>query len=250
MSLQDQRRLYDDLAWTWPIISAKEHYVHEAETFVAALRAHARREVKTLLHLGCGGGHLDYTLKAHLAVTGVDLSEAMLSLARQLNPEATYLAGDVRTVRLGRTFDAVMVADSIDYMLTEEDLRAAFATAFAHLKPGGAFCTYAEETADSFQQNRTRCSIRSYGDVEIVFVENAYDPNPADTTYENVFVYLIRRGGRLQIETDRHLGGLFPVATWVRLLGEAGFQVTQLAFDDEESMPWFSGVKPDNGGAR
>jgi SAM-dependent methyltransferase len=250
MSLQDQRRLHDDLAWTWPIISAKEHYVHEAETFVNVLRTHARREVKTLLHLGCGGGHLDYTLKAHLAITGVDLSEAMLSLARQLNPEVTYLAGDMRAVRLGQTFDAVMAADSIDYVLTEDDLRAAFATAFTHLKPGGAFCAYAEETAGRFQQNRTRCSVRSQGNTEIVLVENAYDPDPADTTYENLFVYLIRRGGRLQVETDRHLGGLFPVATWLRLLGEAGFQVTQLAFDDEESIPLFVGVKPDNGGPR
>jgi len=248
MSREDQRRLYDDLAWTWPIISDKEHYVHEAETFVTVLRAYAHREVKTLLHLGCGGGHLDYTLKAHLAVTGVDTSEAMLSLARRLNPEVAYLAGDMRTVHLGLAFDAVMVADSIDYMLTEDDLRAVFATAFAHLKPGGAFCTYAEEIAGCFQQNRTRCSVRSQGDAEIVFVENAYDPDPADTTYENVFVYLIRHGGRLEVETDRHLGGLFPMATWLRLLGEAGFQVAQLAFGDEQSIPMFVGVKPDNGG--
>ena len=248
MSLEDQRRLYDDLAWTWPIISDKDNYVHEAETFITVLRTYARREVKTLLHLGCGGGHLDYTLKTHLAVTGIDVSEAMLSLARRLNPEVTYLAGDMRTVRLDLTFDAVMIADSIDYMLTEDDLRAAFATAFAHLKPGGAFCTYAEETAGRFQQNRTRCSVRSQGDIEIVFIENAYDPNPADTTYENVFVYLIRRDGRLQIETDHHLGGLFPVASWLRLLGETGFEVTQLEFDDEESIPMFVGVKPGNGG--
>jgi len=248
MSLEDQRRLYDDLAWTWPIISDKQNYVHEAETFITALRTCARREVKTLLHLGCGGGHLDYTLKAHLAVTGVDVSEAMLSLARRLNPEVTYLAGDMRTVRLDLAFDAVMIADSIDYMLTEDDLWAAFATAFAHLKPGGAFCTYAEETAGRFQQNRTRCSVRSQGDIEIVFIENAYDPNPADATYENLFIYLIRRDGRLQIETDHHLGGLFPVATWLRLLGETGFKVTQLEFDDEESIPMFVGVKPGNGG--
>jgi SAM-dependent methyltransferase len=248
MYLEDQRRLYDDLAWTWPIISAKENYVHEAETFITVLRTCARRKVETLLHLGCGGGHLDHALKAHLAVTGVDVSEAMLSLARRLNPEVAYLAGDMRTVRLGVTFDAVMVADSIDYMLSEDDLRAAFVTAFTHLKPGGAFCTYAEETRDRFHQNRTRLSVRSQNDAEIVFIENAYDPNPADTTYENVFVYLIRRDGRLQIETDHHLGGLFPVATWLRLLGETGFEVAQLTFDDEESIPMFVGVKLGNGG--
>jgi SAM-dependent methyltransferase len=244
--MTDQRRLYGDLAWTWPVISRKENYVDEAQTFARLLRAHARIEVKTLLHLGCGGGHLDYTLKQHLAVTGVDVSQEMLSLARRLNPEATYLQGDMRTVRLEQAFDAVMIADSIDYMLTEDDLRAVLATAFVHLRPGGAFCTYAEETAGHFQQNRTRCSARSEGDVEIVFVENAYDPDPADTTYENLFVYLIRRGpGRsLQVETDRHLSGLFPVETWLRLLQETGFEVEQLDMADKErTIPFFVGLR-------
>jgi predicted TPR repeat methyltransferase len=115
-SSNDQRRLYGDLAWTWPVISPPEDYVGEAETFCTAIREHAQVDVKTLLDLGCGGGHNDRTLKQHFEVTGVDVSEAMLSLARRLNPEVTYALGDMRTVRLGKTFDAVIVADSIDYM--------------------------------------------------------------------------------------------------------------------------------------
>jgi hypothetical protein len=42
-------------------------------------------------------------------------------------------------VRLKRTFDAVLVHDAITYMLTEDDLRATFATARAHLQRGGIF---------------------------------------------------------------------------------------------------------------
>lgn len=242
MSLHDQRRLYGDLSWTWPIISPPEDYIQEAEEFVRAIREHSRIEVKTLLDLGCGGGHNDNTLKKHFEVTGVDVSEAMLALARRLNPEVTYFLGDMRTVRLGKTFDAVIIADSIDYMLTVEDLRAAFVTAFVHLKPGGVFCTYAEVTAENFQQNRTHCSTRAQGDVEIVFVENCYDPDPTDTTYENTFVYLIRRGGQLEIETDRHLGGIFELETWPALLREVGFEVQQMEFD-EEGIPMFVCIK-------
>jgi SAM-dependent methyltransferase len=237
----DQRRLYGDLAWTWPIISRRENYVQEALEFVELIRKHTHIEPRTLLHLGCGGGHLDFTLKEHLAVTGVDLSEEMLSLARRLNPEVTYLAGDMRTVRLTETFDAVMVADSIAYMLTEEDLRAAFSTAFFHLKPGGVFCTYAECIRDRFRQNRTDCSTHAQGDVEIVFVENYYDPDPADTTYESTFIYMIRRGGQLAIETDRHLCGLFGLETWLDLLKEVGFRVDLVKGTEEN--PTFVCVK-------
>lgn len=137
---KDQRRLYSDLAWTWPIISPPEHYIEEAEDFRRTIMAHARIPAATLLDLGCGGGHNDWTLKKHFQVTGVDISPEMLELAARLNPEAEYLQGDMRTVRLGRLFDAVVIADSIDYMLTEVDLRAAFVTAYEHLKPGGVFC--------------------------------------------------------------------------------------------------------------
>jgi hypothetical protein len=40
-------------------------------------------------------------------MTLVDLSEEMLVVSRQLNPECQHHQGDMRTVRLGRTFDAV-----------------------------------------------------------------------------------------------------------------------------------------------
>jgi ADP-ribose pyrophosphatase YjhB (NUDIX family)/SAM-dependent methyltransferase len=226
--LNDQRRLYSDLAWAWPLISQGEDYVQEAEAFARQIRQRARIPVSTLLHLGCGGGHLDLTLKKYFNVSGVDVSQPMLDLAGQLNPEVTYFPGDMRTVHLEKTFDAVVIADSIDYMLTEADLLSAFRTAYAHLKPGGIFCTYAGVTCQSFIQNDTRVSTHSDGSVVITYIENRYDPNPQDSTYEITFVYLIRRSGsedQLEIETDRHLGGLFDLETWSRCLSDTGFEV-------------------------
>ena len=239
----DQRRLYADLAWTWPIISPPEDYVEEVERLCGVLRRHARREVRTLLDLGCGGGHYDHTLKKHFQVTGVDASGAMLSLARRLNPEVAHVLADMRTVRLRRTFDAVLIADAIDYMLTAADLRAALETAFVHLKPGGVLFTYAEETKERFRRNETRCSTHARRDVEITFVENYYDPDPADTTYDMTFIYLIRRGGRLEIEVDRHLGGVFGLDVWLGLLQEVGFAVQREEVEGFDS-PAFVGLKP------
>ena len=43
----------------------------------------------------------------------------------------------MRSIRLGRTFKAVLIHDAISYMLTEGDLGDAFGTARAHLEPGG-----------------------------------------------------------------------------------------------------------------
>lgn len=223
----DQRRLYGDLAWTWPLFSPKEDYVEEAEQISRGILERLRLPTGTLLHLGCGGGHLDYTLKRFFAVTGVDVSDSMLELARTLNPEVQYLHGDMRVVRLGRLFDAVLIEDSIAYMLSEEELRAAFATAWAHLRPGGVFHTVAEFARERFRENETSSSAHADDKVEIAVLENVHDPDPTDTTFEYFFVTVVRRAGRVQVETDQHLCGLFGLETWRRLLRDVGFAVTE-----------------------
>jgi SAM-dependent methyltransferase len=241
---KDQRRLYGDLAWTWPIISAPEVYVEESEQFAALIREHSQIEAETLLHLGCGGGHNDWTLKKHFRLTGADMSEDMLALAKRRNPEATYLTGDMRTLRLGESFDAVVMFDAIDYMLAEDDLRAAFQTAFLHVKPGGVFVTYEGIKPEMYRQNHVEHQVGREGDVEIVFIENYYDPDPSDTTIEATFVYLIRRGGKLEIETDRHVCGLFPTETLLTLLRETGFEVKELPGKTPEDATTFICLKP------
>ena len=244
----DQRRLYDDLAWTWPIISPPEDYVAESEYFARVITQHATIGERSLLHLGCGGGHNDHTLKLHFNVTGVDISMPMLDLARRLNPEVEYREGDMRSVRLNREFDAVAILDSVNYMLTQDDLRDAFETAFLHLRRGGVLLTCVEETVQGFQQNRTKVMTRKKGDIEITFIENYYDPDPSDSTYESTFAYFIRERGDLRIETDRHLCGLFTLRLWYDNLRAVGFNVKQLTFDDEseggESIPLLVGAKP------
>lgn len=97
---KDERRLYGDLAWTWPIISPVGNYIEETELFSKLIKEHSKIDVKTLLHLGCGGGHNDYTFKKYFKVTSLDISEDMLSLAKKLNPEINYKYSDMRTIRL------------------------------------------------------------------------------------------------------------------------------------------------------
>ena len=92
----EQGRLYGDLAWLWPLISPPGGYVAEADEIATLLRRHCQREVGRVLDLGCGGGHMDYGLKRHFNIVGVDLSEAMLVLASKLTPEVTYFCGDLR----------------------------------------------------------------------------------------------------------------------------------------------------------
>ena len=64
----------------------------------------------------------------------------MLEVSKALNPQCEHILGDMRTLRMDRSFDAVFIHDAIMHMTTREDLRAAMETAFVHCRPGGAAC--------------------------------------------------------------------------------------------------------------
>ena len=130
-------RLYTDFSGWWPVMSDPADYDEEAAIYHEALTGASGAVVREVLELGSGGGNNASHLKAHYRMTLVDRSRGMLDVSRELNPECEHVEDDMRTVRLGRVFDAVFVHDAIVYMTTEEDLRAVLETAFVHTRPGG-----------------------------------------------------------------------------------------------------------------
>ncbi len=242
------RRLYHDLAWLFPIISPPEDYIEETKFYFQWIRQVSKIPVKTLLHLGCGAGHNDFSLKKYFDITGIDLSSFMLKLARGFNPEVNYRQGDMRNLRLGTQFDAVACFDAIDYLVNEKEIQSVMMTAWHHLKPGGVFFTLVEQLREKFVQNKTVCTTHQKDKIDVAFIENYYDPDPDDTAFEAVMVYMIRENGRLTVETDHHLCGLFDENTWNVLFEEMGFETVrkELILPDhpEEIYPVFIGIKP------
>jgi SAM-dependent methyltransferase len=238
----DERRLYRDLAWVFPIVTPLEDYLEETELFVQTIREHARTPVETLLHLGSGGGHNDFVFKRHFRVTGLDASDSMLELARALNPEVSYLRGDIRTTSLGRTFDVIAAVDSLQYLTTPEDWRAVCRNAFAHLNPGGVFLFLLEQTTECFRHDTTTVSAHHRGGVHVTFIENLYDPDPGKRSYEATFVYLIRRDGRQEVHTDVHQCGVFAVADVETFVRDAGFDLVRLTYSPPDSAIEHSGL--------
>ena len=158
----------------------------------------------------------------------------MLANSIRLNPGVEHHVGDMRTVRLGRTFKAVLIHDAISYMLTEADLRATFATARAHLEPGGVFITAPDWFRETFTGTRVSHRIRQKDDLELTFIEYVHDPDPRGTTIESIFFYIVKEEDGLRIEQDRHVMGLFPEHRWIELMTEAGFKVEKRPYPVHE----------------
>ena len=133
-------RFYDELAEWWPLVGdPATEYAVEAGIYADLLAEACDGPIESLLELGSGGGNNALHMKRRFPrLLLTDVSQGMLAVSRALNPECEHRHGDMRTLRVGRTFDAVFVHDAVCYMTTEADLRRAMETAWVHCRPGGA----------------------------------------------------------------------------------------------------------------
>jgi trans-aconitate methyltransferase len=149
----------------------------------------------------------------------------MLALSKGLNPGVEHHVGDMRNIRLERTFDTVLVHDSASYLLTEQDLTETFATAAAHLRPGGVLMVAPDWFQETFPDGWVYNWDRQQGDIEVNIQEVMVDPDPSDTQVESTYTYTIKKAGVTTVEVDTHITGLFSIQTWSDLMGQAGFRV-------------------------
>lgn len=223
MAAAPEPTLYRELAGWFHLLTAPDEYADEAGYYARAL-AGAAGQATTLLELGSGGGNNAAHLKARFRCTLTDLSPAMLAESRRINPLCEHVAGDMRSLRLGRTFDVVLVHDAISCLTRVEELRAAMATAFVHCRSGGAALFAPDFTVETFRPS-TECGGRDGQGRALRYLCWTWDPDPADSTYVSDFALLLREDGRAPwVVLDRHELGVFPRATWSGLLAEAGFE--------------------------
>jgi SAM-dependent methyltransferase len=93
---------------------------------------------RTVLDAGCGTGRVGRELaRRGLTVTGVDIDAEMLAVAREKGPGSRWEVGDLATVDLGTTFDAIVMAGNVMIFLAPGSEGAVVANMARHLAPGG-----------------------------------------------------------------------------------------------------------------
>lgn len=194
-----------------------------------------KEERNLILDLGCGTGTLTELLaEKGYDMIGVDSSADMLELAMEkrdsMGHETLYLLQDMRELELyGTVGTVVSVCDSLNYILSEEELLQVFKLVENYLFPEGIFIfdfntvyKYAEVIGDvTIAENREACSF---------IWENTYYPEEALNEYEvTVFV----RDGQEELYrkfSETHYQRGYTEEQMRRLLAAAGMR-TELVLD-------------------
>lgn len=234
-------RMYTEFASWWPLISSPQDYAEEAHYYQKLLKKSCRFTPRTMLELGSGGGNNASHLKAVFEITMVDRSAEMLSVSKKLNPECEHLLGDMRSLRLGRTFDAVLIHDAVVYMTSEHDLAQAVETAFVHCNPGGAALFCPDQVRDTFKPGTSHGGhdLDSRG---LRYLEWVHPPSGNNTHHYVDYVYLLRESdGSMRTAYDRHTCGLFSRRTWMSILEKTSFKAE--SYNDPHGYEVFVGKK-------
>jgi SAM-dependent methyltransferase len=223
-------RLYLDLAEWWPLLSPPSEYEDEAADLLPRLGGSRRG---TLLELGAGGGSLAFHLKSRFRLTLTDRSPEMLAVSRAVNPECEHLVGDMRSLRLERRFDVVLVHDAIMYATDPRAVQATLRTAADHCLPGGTVVILPDYVRETFTPTTDHGGHDAADGRGLCYLEWSWDPDPSDDTYTVDYALMLRNvEGTVSFEHEQHVEGLFARAQWLQWLGETGLSARS------EPDPW------------
>jgi SAM-dependent methyltransferase len=208
-------RLYDALY-------AYKDYAGEAVQLSRLIRERSPG-ARTLLDVACGTGkHLEL-LHADFEVEGVDLDEGLLAVARErLGPVPLHL-GDMRTLDLGRRFDAVTcLFSAIGHLADVGELDRAIAAMASHLEPGGVLIVEPWLEPDAWAAGRLHLLTVDEPELKIARVTV---PSRRDATAIVDFHYLVATPEGVERHEERMELELFTVAEQLQAFERAGLEV-------------------------
>ena len=200
-------------------------YAPEAAKVKELLTKHGVPSRADLLVLACGtGGHIPY-FKDDYHVSGLDLSEDMLALAKKKFPDLRFHLGNLINFELETTFDAMIcLYGSIGFVKTVDNLRASVKRIAAHLRPAGLALITPWSTIEDFQDIIVVDSTDK-PDLKISRMEHVHlkEPKIAEVTFH----HLLGKNNEVTYHKQSMEIGLFSRQEYLSAMTDAGLKVVE-----------------------
>lgn len=221
---------YVKFAKFYDAIYSFKNYEAETRRLHELISAYKRAPGNSLLDVACGtGGHLTF-LRNLYAVEGLDLSEEMLTIARQRLPETQFHRADMLDFDLGRKFDVVVcLFSAIGYVKTKQRLKQAIANMSRHLVPGGVLAIEPWLSGETYQPGGLHGMFINQPELKIARLNLGAVRNGVSIIK---FHCLVGTPEGIEYFTERHELGLFSEAEYLEAFAAAGLEI----FYDEKGL--------------
>ena len=205
--------------------------VGEWIAFIERLWANFCLKPDLVLDIGCGTGSISLPLaQKGYGVIGIDISEDMLSFARQkaedLNLDILFLRQDMRALNLYGTVDSIVcICDVINYLQGNDELRQVFELAYKFLNCGGLFI-FDVSTEYKFMEILSDNNFCDINDNAAYIWENSYNPETHINEYLVTF-FVENNSGQYERFEECHSLRAFSTAEITYALQTSGFSVIE-----------------------
>ncbi len=216
---------YDDRAGLYDKIYAWKDYESEAWRLRQLLLNSGVDEGARVLEVACGSGpHMQHLAEA-FQMTGTDLNEPMLDLARQRLPDVTFFASDMAALEVDEPFDALLcLFSAIGYMHGVERLAAAARAFAAALKPGGVVVIEPWLSQDMFVDGTP--SLYTWEDDRLKLARASVVRAEGRKSVLEFHWMVARRDQGVERFTERHELWMFNRSEYLDAFRDAGIPVT------------------------
>ena len=216
-------------------------YAKEAALLDELIQSNKKSDGNSLLDIACGTGKHIEQLKSKYECSGLDQSPQLLRAARDRNPEADFIEGDMHFFELGLWFDAVIcLFSSIGYVKSFEALESTLARFAMHTAPGGVAIVEPWLFKDTFRPGYLGFDTVDLPDYKVARM--SLSERSGEMSVLN-FHFMLGTPDGVETWSDRSELGLFTQAEYRVALERAGFEV---AFEEKgfTGRGLFIGKKP------
>jgi SAM-dependent methyltransferase len=241
-------QLYKKFSVYYDKIYKNVDYTGESEFINWAIKKHKTSSGVELLDVACGTGSHAKILKDNFRVTGLDINNDMLKIARNKIPEAHFINGDMKNLNLKAKFDSIIcIFSAIHYNINYVELEGTLKNFHNHLKDGGVLIYDLSFNTENWIEGLVSVDTVVEDDLKIARICQSKINNGI---FNANFVFLVKDNGEFDFDIDEHELGVFEIVNVTRLMEEVGFDTYIYAdFKDEKwksgqsQRPIFVGVK-------